>query len=281
MHFRVFKEYWSNSYHNAMPKPYYSSNIEESMIEFYIPTFSDHDGSVKYHRIILKTVPVLDKKIFRNEADKLKSTHLLKPNGRIDSETIIVVAQQLSEEAKALRLRYKAYKEVDPKTKNTWFLRGRKTFQGYFEMPVIAREPERCLKRILVRLAKFYRERLTKFLEPYHLETLARKDGSWDRSESLWRIGKVRHYLLYTNVGDTGSIDYVEQQAVFCISKSIWWLNHKIRYIFGEVAKQSVKFRAESNLEALKRQFIGANLLNRKQEILDTLEKLKTLIAES
>lgn len=225
-----------------MPKPYYASDYEKGLIEFYIPTFSDHDGSVKYLRVAIKVVPVLDRESWREEINKLKGSHILKPNGRIDSELLIVTAQQLSDDAKEKRLRWLAYREIDPKTKNTYFIRGRKQYAGYLQMCIIRREPERAIKTILVELAEFFTIRLTKFLEPYNLDGLARQVGNWNRVSSIY-------YMPY--IGRSSPIDYVEEQAIRCLSKSIWWFDAKIRYIYGEVAKQNLKIVVSEKLSEI------------------------------
>jgi len=283
---------------HALPKNYYASNQEEGFIEFYIPTFYA-GGYLQFHRVAIKVVEVLDHKILREEIIKLKRTHLENNNPkkgqllRADSETLIVVAPHLSEEARAVRREWKDKIQQEPKAENTWFLRGRRTYAGYGEMVILASEPERVLKRILIGLAKFYEARLKALLREFNLEYLTQNAFNWHRIESIY-------YMQSIHIIDDCS--YTLGQAVRCFSHNIYWFRLQIRRIFAEIGYQNTILKARREISALEPSIreIGSiqvlksrrgrriflNMFNsnsktkRTLEILKTYDRLKSLLNE-
>jgi hypothetical protein len=136
MHKEVFRHYWHTSDFTLMPRSYYLSNHEEGLLEFYIPT-KESVGSLQYYRIAIKILPEIDHVAFETEIRSMKHNHLIMPNGKIDSELLVVVGQNLTEKLQEVGRKWReaGNKRLDPK--NPSFIRGRKTHDGYFEMPVI------------------------------------------------------------------------------------------------------------------------------------------------
>jgi hypothetical protein len=190
MHKEVFRHYWHTSDFSLMPRSYYLSNHEENTLEFYIPT-KESVGRLQYYRICIKIVPEIDHVVFETEIRSMKHNHLITPNGMIDSELLIVVGQHLTESLQETGRKWReaGSKRLDPR--NPAFIRGRKTYDGYFEMPVISKIPERCLKRILVLMSKFMVKREKKFLEAWNLDELMMPFYDCNVGESIYYIQSI------------------------------------------------------------------------------------------
>ncbi|GAJ11843.1 unnamed protein product, partial [marine sediment metagenome] len=96
----VVKKHWDNSRFARVRKNYYYSSFKDGIVEVYIPTFADKSRNMKYHRIIIKTLPYLDKEIMLDEAENLrKHIYVSKGHGPVgitDSTTIVLMARHIS-----------------------------------------------------------------------------------------------------------------------------------------------------------------------------------------
>lgn len=230
MYRRVFEKYWRNAMFHKMPRAYNYSNYEEGIFEFYLPTFDRLEEGVNYQRIVIKTLPGLDPEIMEEEAKKLRRQrfvcHGRGPNGRIDSESIFLVAPRLSPEGLAKWQEDKRRERVGLKPKKEWVCRAKHPHPGTMIMPIINRLPESCVKRMLVLLANFLQKRLNALLKTFNLSPST-------------HFGKQHplYYIHSINIIETISLTL--SNTIKCISHAINWFRLKIKQIYGEIGRQN------------------------------------------
>jgi len=217
MYRRVFKKYWDNSVFARMRRPYFESDIQDGYYEIYIPTFEDIEGwNMRYYRIVVRTVPELDKETLREESLKLRRTRVANGRGaagRIDSELIIIVAPKRSDEARKQKQFLRAYRTY-PRVK------------GFLTAPVINPDPETCAERIVRIISNFLKRRIKALLRSFRLERLY---DQYYREERLYYSNIV--FILE-------KISLSIANAVKCLSHSLNWLSNKLRHIRKEIVRQ-------------------------------------------
>lgn len=232
MFYRVFKKHWNNSWFARVRKNYFYSNFQQGIAEVYIPTFQHLDFNMNYHRIVIKVVPYLDKKIMKEESDILRKRKF-NANGRgamgvVDSQTIVLVAQHISPEALKEWRKDRKRKELGLKPKREWYLRAKRILSGHVMiMPIICMIPEIVMKRLLTVLKKFYDKRIKNFVESFHLMKF-----HYDRYSMV-------NTLYYITSIIENNISLALGNALKCLSSIYDWLNKKQNQIIKHLARQT------------------------------------------
>jgi len=229
---RVVKKHWDNSRFARVRKNYYFSSFEDGIVEVYIPTFQHESLNMNYHRIIIKTLPYLDKEIMLEESQILQKrkyvSHGRGPAGTIDSTTIVLMARQISPSA---LIQYREDKKLiyyGQKPKREWFLRGKKRQGNLMIMPIITKVPEIAIKRLLTVLMKFYKDRLKALVKSLYLMRFHYEERS-TMSSALYYITSCIREKISLSLGN----------AVSCLSRVYDWFREKKLQIIGHLARQT------------------------------------------
>ena len=225
---RISRQYWYNSTFTRMPKPYTHVDHEGLEFETCIPTFMDIEQNMKYHRIVVKILPTLDKKTMLLEGQKLLDHKKTDPNGKLDSQTIFLVARKLTADAKKLWDEDHERKKRGEKQLKLWVFKDRK-LAGHVDIcPIFARVPELALKRILKILKGFYAERLKKLAQSFNLEDLAIEHGY--KESNL--------YYIISSIVESRNLSGIAN-SIRCMNHILNWLCQKEVFARKEVARQS------------------------------------------
>lgn len=158
---RISDELWNNSIFACVRRPYYMCNFEDAVAEYYIPTALSAENVMQYHRVVIAIYSELDKNIVDEEVKRLKVPFTY-PMGRIDSETIFLIAPKVSKN------------QIENLKKN-----GRKAImrgfrhepkRGYMTVIIINSIPEIAWKKVTELLAKFWADRLSRLLNKLGVE---------------------------------------------------------------------------------------------------------------
>lgn len=230
MYARVFSRYWQNSLYGRMPRPYSVSDWENGVYEFYVPTFADSERNMKYHRIVVRTVPYLDKKILMKEGREIKKPLTCNghgPNGIVDSETRVIVARELSPASKRKWHEDKARVKQGYKRLRDWFIRAfQDRRQNLMIVPIINKVPEIAVKRLVKLICKFYDKRLRAFID------------SWRMTPLYSSYGENTVYFIFKSKVESRGY-HIIGNAVSCLYHSLNWLRQKLRLVKLEIGRQS------------------------------------------
>jgi hypothetical protein len=155
---RVGRRYWNNGIYADVKHPYYMANHDLGLGEYYVPTVLNGENIIQTHRIVVSVQPELDTESFEREVQRLAKP-LRTPLGKIDSETLFIIAPKISEKQRSRlrRLGKKAY------------IRNRR-FGYRFATPIITESPEIAVKKLMERLTHFWQKRVKAFLERVKLQ---------------------------------------------------------------------------------------------------------------
>ena len=242
MYYKIFKKYWNNSIFARVRRNYYHSNFQDGFLEVYVPTFANQEENMSYHRIVLKVVPGLDQEIFENQIQEVRHSRKVSdrrtrnrggPAGKIDSESIFIIAPRLSPKGLGLWREDRERRSKGEEPKRKWVLRARYlTTPGIIPRirvcPVIARAPEVIMIRLLKVITGFYEDRLKAVLRSLHL---GNKLSEWQ--------GSITATLLYITslVEKKGLLTLAN--AMRCLVHTLNWLRLKRRQIIEHLAQQS------------------------------------------
>lgn len=267
MYARVFHKHWQNSFYGRMPRPYSFSDWENGVYEFYVPTFADSERNMKYHRIVVRTMPYLDKKIMMKESQGLAKPQGNTPNGIVDSETRFIVARELSPAGKRLWHEDAGRVKMGLKKLKQWFIKAFYSRQeNLMVVPIICKVPEITVKRLLTLLCKFYDKRLHAFV------------GSW-RQEGLYSVyGENTVYFIFNNkVVERGY--QIVGNAVSCLYHSLNWIRQKLRQVKLELGRQSRIIEVLYRVKAIKPLLESVFAVNTPFSLGATPTELKPLIS--
>ncbi len=244
MYRRIFSKYWNNAMVANVRKNYCFSDFEEGIVEIYIPTFLDPSRNMKFHRIVVKTLPYLDHKIMEEETVKLRSKRYVSegrgPAGIVDSESIVLMARHISPEALVEYRKDKKRNYYGLKPERKWFLKAKKLRGNILIMPIITKVPEIAMKRLLTVLKKFYHARIKAFVESFHLMNF-----QYDRHN-------LQSSLYYISSILEERVSFVLGNAVRCLSTVYDWFDNKRRQIIQHLSRQTYIMNLFHQIEQIK-----------------------------
>lgn len=260
---RVFKRYWDNEFYARMKHSFFYSNFDFGLFEFYVPTFASPELNMKYSRIAIKVVPELDDEIYANAIEELRTRRVSDPRtfnrggppGQVTSESLFVVGRKLSAKFLKLYLADKERSKKGLKKKMDWYLRAKKltppeAVPNVRAMPIIAREPERVMKRLLEIVMGFFDESTRKMCESFHLNV--------QRIRKPYRTQFKVSTTYYRTFYSTCSLHLEEiglsslANGVLCLAETLDWLCQKRAEIIAEMARQSNVMRAIAKIDPIK-----------------------------
>ena len=110
MYGRVHERFWGSGAYACVRRPYYHVDWDQGLAEYYVPTVLNGENIMQYHRIIVSIYPYMDHGLEKSELGRLK-TPIKPPTGRIDSESIILVAPKVSDSYARERRRSIRYRD--------------------------------------------------------------------------------------------------------------------------------------------------------------------------
>jgi len=96
MYRRVHEKFWSSGVYACVRRPYIHVDWDQGLAEYYVPTALNGENIMQYHRIVVSIYPYMDHGLKKSELGRLKML-IRPPAGRIDSESIILVAPKVSD----------------------------------------------------------------------------------------------------------------------------------------------------------------------------------------
>lgn len=225
MYHNIFKRYWHDgTFYAKMSQSYASTDRENGLYEFYVPTRDDPSGCMAYYRIAVKVVPELDSQTARQES-LLVQKPMRTPMGYIDSELIALVT---------------------PKLKSRGFIRGfrHKPKKGYLTASIITKVPEIAFKRLLTLIQNFLERRIKALLETLDIPQ--------------WKLNYKEASLLYYVEEATYIIErfsHAIASTIRCFSHSLSWVKGKIKSVLHEIGVQNMTKLALKPLKDLPRSF--------------------------
>lgn len=245
LYYNVLKRYWhDNKFMAKMPRNYAFTNWRKGIYEVYIPTRDEPACNLQYYRVAVKILPELDRDISKTESAAMRKLQI-RPNGVLDSELIVLMAEKRSEKAK----------------KERQFLRGFKHVKkpGYLTAQIITNIPEIAFKRMLTLISKFIEKRIDKLLEkmdfqPWQYDFKEKQQFYYSYLFSL--IERFSHLIATT---------------LRSFSHVLYWVNGKIKAVKREIGRQSMLKMAIHKIRELKPLLKDLGLA--KSELLCDLEK--------
>jgi len=106
----VHERFWGSGVYACVRRPYIHVDWDHGLAEYYVPTALNGENIMQYHRIVVSIYPYMDHELEKSELVRLKMP--IKPlAGRIDSESIILVAPKVSDSYARERRRSIRYRD--------------------------------------------------------------------------------------------------------------------------------------------------------------------------
>lgn len=229
MYRRVYKAYWHNSTFARVKKNYVYTNWDKGEYEVYLPTNQHPDLNMNYFRIMVKVLPEVDKDIIKEELKGLIQPRV-QPAGVEDSELIVFVAQKRTEKGIKERQFLRSFNHSPPIFLNM-------KSPGYKTAIVISKVPEIAMKRILMIVANFLKNRIQKLLKALGLEPWM---IDYVKEERLYYMTIIEHFSLSVN------------NFVKSMSHALSWILSKLREVMYEIGRQNMIYSAIEPISRLR-----------------------------
>ena len=106
----VHERFWGSGVYACVRRPYIHVDWDQGLAEYYVPTALNGENIMQYHRIVVSIYPYMDHGLEKSELVRLKMP-IKPPAGRIDSESIILVAPKVSDSYARERRRSIRYRD--------------------------------------------------------------------------------------------------------------------------------------------------------------------------